>query len=119
MEHRWGARLSVRARVALRARGGQQGIGYIRDVSISGALVVSGMDASSMSFIRIFLPAGSATGSRSIEGQVVRHTEDGFAIEWCELAPEIVRSLTQAERSAPARVGRDVPSIAKSISARR
>jgi hypothetical protein len=94
MEHRWGERLALQARVVLRTPGGLQGIGYIRDVSISGALVVSGMPASSMSCVHVSLPAGSSL-SKSIEGQVVRQTEDGFAIEWCELAPEAVRSLLQ------------------------
>lgn len=96
MEHRWGERLSVRTRVAIRARGGQQGIGYLRDISVSGALLVSGMDAGPMSFVQVFLPA-SAVGRKSIEGQVVRHTEQGFAVEWCELAPELVRSLARAD----------------------
>lgn len=102
MEHRWGERLSVRTRVALRARGGLQGIGYIRDVSISGALVVSSMHASSMSFVRISLPAGTSAG-KSLEGQVVRHTTDGFAVEWSELAPELVRSLLREDRTPGAR----------------
>jgi hypothetical protein len=118
MEHRWGERLPVRTRVAVRARGGLQGIAYIRDVSISGALLVSGVPASSMSFVRVFLPAGASMRGRSIEGQVVRHTGDGFAIEWCELAPEVVRSLAQMETSRAARVEYDVPAVAKSASAR-
>lgn len=93
MEHRWGERLSVRTRVALRAHGGLQGIGYIRDVSLSGALLVTGVPASSMSCVKIFLTDSASTSPTSIEGQVVRHTENGFAVEWCEFAPEAVRSL--------------------------
>lgn len=99
MEHRWGERLSVRTRVAIRARGGQQGIGYLRDVSVSGALLVSGMDAGPMSFVQVLLPASAAVGRKSIEGQVVRHTEQGFAVEWCELAPELMRSLARADHA--------------------
>ncbi len=29
-----------------------------------------------------------------IEGQVVRHTAEGFALEWCEFAPDAVRALS-------------------------
>jgi hypothetical protein len=94
MEHRWGERLPVQARIALRTPGGLQGIGYLRDVSISGAFIVSGMPASSMSCVHVCLPSGSSL-SKAVQGQVVRQTEDGFAIEWCELAPEAVRSLLQ------------------------
>ena len=32
----------------------------------------------------------------SIEGQVVRRTEDGFALEWCEFAPEAVSALANS-----------------------
>jgi hypothetical protein len=95
MEHRWGERLKVRTRVSVRARGGVRGIGYIQDISVSGALIVSGVPATSMSFVRLILPASSSMGRRSIEGQVVRHTENGFAVEWCELAPQILHALTQ------------------------
>ena len=117
MEHRWGERHSVRTRVALRARG-LQGIGYVRDVSMSGALLVTGLRASPMAFVRIALPARAGMSALSIEGQVVRHTDDGFAVEWCELAPEVVRAFAQANFIAAERIERDVPSIVRSISAR-
>jgi hypothetical protein len=72
-----------------------------------------------MTFVRVFLPTGASMRSRSLEGQVVRQTPDGFAIEWCELAPEVVRSLAQMETSRTARLERDVPRVAKSASAQR
>jgi len=117
VEHRWGERHSVRTRVALRARG-LQGIGYVRDVSVSGALLVTGLRASLMAFVRIALPARAGMSAMSIEGQVVRHTEDGFAVEWCELAPEAVRAFAQANFAVAEPVERDVASIVRSISAR-
>jgi hypothetical protein len=119
MEHRWGERLSVGARVALRAPGGLQGIAYIRDVSVSGALLVCGVRASPMSFVRVFLPAGSSLSGKSLEGQVVRHTKDGFAVEWCELAPDVVRSLAQMDTAVVARIEREIPSMVRSVSAGR
>jgi PilZ domain-containing protein len=119
VEHRWGERLSVRTRVAIRTRGGSQGIGYLRDVSMSGALLPSGVRASLMSRVRVFFTEGPFRGGLSIEGEVVRFTEDGFAVEWRELAPEVVRSLTQAESSADARVNRNVILMVKIGSAGR
>ena len=113
MEHRWGERLSVHTRVALRVQGGSRGIGYIRDVSISGALVVTSMRASQMSFVRVYLSAGHSRSMASIEGQVVRHTGNGFAIEWCELAPEGIRSLIHTEVPATRHAKTDVANIAR------
>jgi hypothetical protein len=118
VEHRWGERLSVRARVALRV-GGLQGIGHIRDVSVSGARLVTGLRASPLAFVRVVLPAASsATSISSIEGQVVRHTDDGFAIEWCELAPEVVRAFAPADVAVAARIEHEIWSIVRSVSAR-
>jgi hypothetical protein len=114
VEHRWGQRLSVRARVGLRARGNSRGIGYIQDISISGALVVSGMRPTPMSFVRVFLPERSRK-AMCIEGQVIRCTNDGFAVEWCELALDVVRSLAQPDVATDARVADDVPSIVNNV----
>jgi hypothetical protein len=94
-------------------QGGSRGIGYIRDVSISGALVVTSVRASPMSSVRVSLSAGQSKLTASIEGQVVRHTEDGFAIEWCELAPEGVRSLVHTQGPAIPHPETEVASIAR------
>jgi hypothetical protein len=117
VEHRWGERLPVRARVALRVQGGLRGIGYIRDISISGALVVTGVRAPFMSFVRVSVPDNNS--SITIEGQVVRYTHNGFAVEWCELAPEVVRSLVQPTAHAAERASTDVVEIARGASAAR
>jgi hypothetical protein len=104
VEHRWGQRLPVRARVGLRSRGGLQGIGYISDISISGALLVTGMRALPMSLVKIFLPVGPSMKRVSIAGHVVRCTDEGFAVEWSELAPEVLRSLAPTDiATAPLR----------------
>jgi hypothetical protein len=119
VEHRWGERLSVHTRVALRVQGGSRGIGYIRDVSISGALVVTSLRASPMSSVRVALAARHSKLTASIEGEVVRHTEDGFAIEWCELAPEGLRSLVHTREPATPHPEAGVASIARGAFAAR
>jgi hypothetical protein len=92
VEHRWGGRVPVRTRIGIRAQSGLQGVGYIRDVSVSGALLVTGLRVPSMSFVRVFVPA-----SVSLEAHVVRHTDEGFAVEWRELSPQLVRALMQQQ----------------------
>jgi PilZ domain-containing protein len=94
VEHRWGARLTVRTSVLVRARGGLRGIGYISDMSISGARLVTSLRAAPLSRVKLFL---SDDSGESIEAQVVRETGNGFAVEWCEFAPEVVRSLAHTE----------------------
>jgi len=118
VEHRWGERPSVRTRVSLRVGGGLRGIGHLRDVSVSGARIVTGLRVSQMAFVRIAFPSDAWAHRLSIEGQVVRHTEDGFAIEWCELAPEIVRAFAPADARVATAIERGVPSIVRSVSAR-
>jgi hypothetical protein len=93
-------RLSLRTSVTVRARGGLRGIGYISDMSISGARVVTALRAAPLSHVKVILSDRSGV---SIEAQVVRETGNGFAVEWCELAPEVVRSL--AHPGIPMRPG--------------
>jgi hypothetical protein len=118
VEHRWGERLSVRARVALRVQGGLRGIGYIRDISISGALLVTGVRAPLMSSVRVSVPDNNST-STVIEGLVVRHTDDGFAVEWCELAPEGVQSIAHPAPAAPERIVAEIVEVTRGVSAAR
>ncbi len=70
-----------------------------------------------MASVRLLLPVSSSVGNFGLsKGQVVRHTKDGFAIEWCELAPEIVRSLAQTQPDVAARIERGVRAIVGSVS---
>jgi hypothetical protein len=95
-----------------------QGIGYIRDVSVSGALLVTGLRASPMTSVRIVLPGDAAMSALSVEAQVVRQTNDGFAVEWCELAPEVVRAFAQPDIAVAACIEHDIPSTVRIVSAR-
>jgi PilZ domain-containing protein len=69
--------------------GGQQGSGILGDISYSGALLRQTSlrpRIASQVRVRIFLGEGSPF---VVVGQVVRHVEDGFAIEYADLRAEV------------------------------
>ena len=74
--------------VRLRMRNGLRGFGRIRDVSISGAWIATGLPAKLLSYVQVGFTAmrkGRKTVAR-VEGVVVRIANQGFGVEWCELA---------------------------------
>jgi hypothetical protein len=104
MEHRWGQRRAVHEPVHLQTASGMTGAGHIVNVSISGALVKTALPALPLSVILVsFMPdRGHSRVAPIIEAQVVRRTEEGIALEWCDSALELNRVLreipTQLER---------------------
>ena len=105
MEHRWGERRPSNKPVYLRTRSGLAAKGCVRDVSISGAFVVTPLPAPLFSYVCVCFhgPYGTRHVNAEAEGQVVRRLGDGLAIEWCEFAPQAVRTLMAPELPAPAR----------------
>jgi hypothetical protein len=85
MEHRWGYRFPTDIPVGITARGLNRH-GRVRDVSVSGAFVVSSACVPLLSAIEIVADeeAGTSRPGRPVLAYVVRHAEDGFAIEWRE-----------------------------------
>lgn len=102
MEHRWGQRWDVQRAVHLRTRSGLASRGEVRNVSISGAFIVAPLPVRLLSYIQVHFVAESVgqRASRSIEGQVVRRGENGFALEWCEFAPDAVFALASSADGA-------------------
>jgi hypothetical protein len=95
MEHRWGHRHKIDRFVRLKLRNGRKAFGRIRDVSISGAWVTTGLSARVLSYVQIgfvVIEAGRKTMSH-IEGLIVRVAHRGFGVEWCEFAHPAVLSL--------------------------
>jgi hypothetical protein len=107
MEHRWGERRELDLPATLVARdGGLAAQGWLRNVSISGALVRSHLPVRTYSLVQVQMVVREPRGySRrvSLEGQVVRQTADGFAMEWREFGGEAIRQLTSAaaQKHAP------------------
>jgi hypothetical protein len=105
MEHRWGERRPSNKPVYLRCRSGLAAKGCVRDVSISGAFVVTPLPAPLFSYVCVYFhgPYGMRHVNSAAEGQVVRRLHEGLGIEWCEFAPQAVRALMAPELPAPAR----------------
>jgi hypothetical protein len=98
MEHRWGQRRVVHEPVRLRTAGGMTGTGHIVSVSISGAFVKTALPALPLAVILVrFMPERPQRAysrfAPIIEAHVVRRTEDGIALEWCDSAAELTRVL--------------------------
>jgi hypothetical protein len=95
MEHRCGTRYAQNARVIVETTLGMSATGVLSDVSVSGAFLRCPLPAPLHARVTVKLPLGSA-GRRSAErvnAQVVRHGDDGFAIEWLEFSPPAVWEL--------------------------
>jgi hypothetical protein len=103
MEHRWGHRRKVSRIVHLLTRSGREAPARICNVSISGAYIVSPLSPELFSHLRIrFAPTQRQLGNGGVvEAQVVRREDHGFAVEWCELAPPVVRALVRAPLYEP------------------
>jgi hypothetical protein len=96
MEHRWGHRREINRFVRLRMRNGLRGYGRIRDVSISGAWIATGLAAKLLSYVQVGFTAmqqGRKVVAR-VECLIVRIGNQGFGVEWCELGhPAVLATL--------------------------
>jgi hypothetical protein len=95
VEHRWGQRKSINASVQLRTQGGIVALGRLLNASLSGGLVQTPLKVPPLSRVLLIIPAESSQATAQIEGQVVRHTEAGMALEWHEFAGEKVIALLE------------------------
>ncbi len=96
MEHRWGHRQDIDRSVHVCFRGGVLVRARIRNVSTSGAYVLSELPVSLFSYVKISF-VGIRRGQRvatQIEGQIVRRDSRGFGVEWNDFAPEALQALT-------------------------
>ena len=106
MEHRWGERLKVALPVRIDAACGLVGTGLVINFSVSGAFIASPLPVPLLSQVRVSFRLSARTGSlwrgngTSLEGQVVRRTATGFAIEWCEFGTDEVVALANSKRAA-------------------
>jgi hypothetical protein len=76
-------------------RNGGKGFGRIRDVSISGAWIASGLPAQLLSYVQVgftTMRKDRKTVAR-IEGLIVRVANHGFGVEWCEFAHPAVLAI--------------------------
>lgn len=100
MEHRWGERTPVDIPVRLRAHGGGLGTGQLADVSSSGAFIRIWRKLAPLTCVDVMID------EHAVPAFVVRDTDDGIGMEWCDLAPEIVSAVLLASHPPPARAPR-------------
>jgi len=104
MEHRWGERFAVRMTVELSSSSSPPVAGSLENVSASGAFVRTDESGPPRGPVAVILRQGDSGRVRAVRlaAYVVRETEGGVGIEWCEFAPRAVRELMIPARSAGA-----------------
>ena len=106
MEHRCGHRRIIEARVIVRTRSGLVTRGVLQNVSASGALISSPLTLPVHTAVLVQIEAADShrtLGRVALAGEVVRVTDDGFAIEWSKFAPRTLRVILHATETAIAR----------------
>ncbi len=96
MEHRIGTRHAIDLEVYLRTWGSTVSArGRLRDLSVSGAFVATQLPCRPLLHVAVqIFPAGqSRRNSVAADGQIVRLAEDGIAVEWDELEPQLLSQL--------------------------
>jgi hypothetical protein len=103
MEHRWGDRRRVTLPVRIRRLGHKSAVGWLTDISLSGAYVRTTAALSLVSRIHVEVDARGAgnTGPRQLrlQGRVVRHGAAGVGIEWVEFASETLCEILRIATS--------------------
>ena len=105
MEHRWGERIAVSLTVELSCAGSPPVAGSLENVSSSGAFVRTESRGPPRGPVAVILAQRGAGRGRSVRiaAYVVRESDVGVGIEWCEFAPRAVRELVAGAERARAR----------------
>lgn len=109
MEHRWGARTALDITVRLRLESGAVFLGRLRNASLSGAFVETGVLLPLRGEVRVELASARAWEAppKPISGFIVRDDELGVGLEWAEFAPPAIATLLDSVASE--RQGRPSP----------
>jgi hypothetical protein len=93
-EHRWGERIRVDLPVEVLEEGRAKLSGHLKNISLSGALLQSGVDLHLHALIGVRIAAASSSaGSYVLKARVSRKPSHGVGIEWCEFAPPVVKDM--------------------------
>jgi hypothetical protein len=105
VEHRCGPRRAVQISVRVSTRAGLVGRATLCQVSASGAYMLCNLPLAEYSTVTIQLEGWKAPALRkrvSLDAQIVRRTEAGFAVEWVDFAPEAICELNRPVSTASA-----------------
>lgn len=94
MEHRCGTRFAHNRPVLIETALGVTAPATLCNVSASGALLKCLLSAPLYSRVNVRLPSAASAGWHSdtrVAAQIVRRSDEGFAIEWLEFSPPAVR----------------------------
>jgi hypothetical protein len=90
MEHRWGSRKEISLPVALHRPDAEPLRARIEDLSLSGAKL----------WISAPLPRLARwdvrIGEHLVPAWIVRRTEGGVGVEWCDFAPPVIATILRA-----------------------
>jgi hypothetical protein len=102
MEHRWGERFAVSMTVELSSGSSPPIAGSLENVSASGAFVRTEERGPPRGPVVVILRQQISDHVRSarLAAHVVRETESGVGIEWCQFAPRAIRDLMMHGRGA-------------------
>jgi hypothetical protein len=95
MEHRWGQRVTATLPVTIVVDRRRSGMGRVKNVSVSGALLETPIDIPINANVSIS-PSGKTLVSGEICGCVVRTLPGGFAVEWRDMASPPVIALMES-----------------------
>jgi hypothetical protein len=96
-EQRWGKRIRVNIPVQLSAEDATSTDGFMKNVSLSGALMKAETDLRLHSVVHVSIPLLSPRqGSALVVAHVSRKLKDDVGVEWCQFAPRIVKDLLRS-----------------------
>jgi hypothetical protein len=116
MEHRWGQRRQINRSVLLKTQGGLAAQGQIRNVSLSGAFIVTPLPVAPLTRLQLFFGVEGSDRRllQPVDGQVVRRTNEGIAVEWREFGHPLVRAMAgDAAEHLPEKADETAPSARK------
>jgi hypothetical protein len=94
---RWSRRIAVDIPIQVLADGSPIVHGHLKDLSLSGALVITDRPLPLRTYIEItFQPLETAHGAERVMARVTRNVEGGVGVEWCEFAPSAVTDLLRS-----------------------
>jgi hypothetical protein len=96
-ERRWSQRIAVAIPVQVATDGSPTIHGHLKNLSLSGALVITDQGLPLHAFVEISIEAiVTGYGAESVMARVMRNLEGGVGIEWCEFAPSVVTDLLRS-----------------------
>jgi len=94
---RWGQRNAVDIPVQVAADGSPTIHGRLKNISLSGALVITDHELRLHAYVEIGIkPLETGTRVVRVMARVTRTLKGGAGIEWCEFAPNAVTDLLRS-----------------------